>query len=636
MQDEGFPRHALRLALPAVFLISLAVLAFEVALTRVFSVMLSYHFVFAIISVAMLGLGVGGLLYRRWGSPVPDRALWIGGQVFALSIATSVALILTLPIYDSQALAGVRFWVYVALAAVPFTAAGFTVAGLFQRFSPRSSIIYGADLLGAAAGALAVVPAMNAMGAVSLMFLVATVGAVGGLLLGLPRRRRALTSVATVVALGGLFAVFLVTGSGIRAPIANDSNKEMYKMLEEPDLAAQVVESRWSSFGRTDLVKSANNANEMWIFVDGAAGSPMYRLDALLKDPQAKMQLTMHSGESFPFRFLKAGEKRSALILGPGGGRDVVVALLGGVKDITAVEVNPDVVRIVREYKDFNGGIYSGRPGVSVIVGEGRNFVRATDKKYDLIMAAIPVTKSSRSIEGYALTENNLFTVEAFRDYLAHLTENGRLIIVGHSDAEIVKLASLALAAFGKEGMPETQAMKHLYTVASDMMPAIVVQKRPLSRREAQDMHAPIHELGFDSGALFIPWVPQQVFGPLRMFDQGLVDVSSGSRSMEDLIETARPDLGVPTDDRPFFYKFQRGLPSPFDAFVILMAGAAVALVALTMLPRKQVPHPSTFLGALRQGAGLKVYLVLFSLLGLGYMLVEIAFFQRLTLYISQ
>jgi spermidine synthase/predicted MFS family arabinose efflux permease len=607
-----------------------------VALTRVFSVMLTYHFVFAIVSAAMFGLGVGGFLFKRWGAAAPERATWIGALVLSLSLAGSVVLILTLPVYGSPALAGVRFWLYLALATVPFGAAGYTVSGLFQRFPEGSSLLYGADLLGAAAGALAVVPAMDRFGPVDVVLLSAAVVAAGALLLGLPRRRRVLAAIGAVVVFGSLFSVLVASRANFRVPIANDPNKEMFGMLADPANAAHIVESRWSSFGRTDLVKSDLMPDQMWIFVDGAAGSAMYNLDPILKNPQEKMQLTQHFEESFPFPFLKADEKRSALTLGPGGGRDVVVAILGGVKDITAVEVNPDVVGIVRQYSNFDGGIYSGRPGVTAIVGEGRNYVRTTAKRFDLIMLSIPITKSSRSVEGYALTENNLFTVEAFEDYLNHLTANGRIIIVAHNDTEIYKLISIALGAFAKQAVSEREAMKHLYTIASTMMPAIVIQKQPLSLAEVNAIHGKLHSFGFDKGAFFIPWTAQQTRGPLRMLDQNLVDIANGSLSMAALAKTEPVDLRAPTDDRPFFYQLTRGLPSPFGTFGVLMALSVGAIAVLVALPRKRRPKPTTFIATLRDNPMLKLYLVLFFALGIGYMVIEIAFFQKLTLYISQ
>ena len=625
------------MALPSVFLISLSILIFEVALTRIFSVMLSYHFVFAIVSAAMLGLGAGGFLFKWLRGSARDGAIWIGAFVYSLSLAAAVVLILTLPIVGSSGLAGVRTWVYILLAIVPFAAGGFAVAGLFRRFPEGSSLLYGADLVGAAAGALAVVPAMDAWGGVNVVFLAASVAAGGALLLGLSRLRRVLPALAALIVFAGLFAAFAQSGAGPSVPIANDPNKEMQGMLADPSLSARVVESRWSSFGRTDLVASDLTPDEMTLFVDGAAGSAMFNLDALRKDRRERMQLEMHSGESFPFPLLKAKEKRSALILGPGGGRDVAVALLGGVKKITAVEVNPDVVKLVRQYSDFNGGIYSGRPGVTAVIGDGRNFVRTTDKRFDLIMAAIPVTKSSRSVDGYALTENGLFTVEAVGDYLDHLTADGRLVFAAHNDVEIYKLIAIVLAAYGDHGMSEAEAMRHLYAVGSEMMPTLVVQKQPVTAVEANVIHRRLHQLGFDKGATFVPQIPQQTGGSLRMFDQALVDISAGSLSIATVAEEETTfDLRPATDDRPFFYKYERGLPSPFGVFAVVLALAAVVLCVLVALPRKAGSVSRTFVGQLRQNPKLKGYLVLFFALGIGYMLIEIAFFQKLSPFIAQ
>ncbi len=633
---DGASKRAYRLALPAVFLISLSILVFEIALTRIFSIMLSYHFVFAIVSAAMLGLGIGGLLYARLGAAVRDGAVWLGALVYALSLAVSVTLILTLPILGSSGLAGVRLWVYIILAIVPFVAGGFAVAGLFRRFPEGGSLLYGADLTGAAVGALAVVPAMDAWGGVNVVFLAASVAAGGALLLGLPRLRRVVPALAALLVFAGLFAAFAQSGPGPRVPIANDPNKEMQGMLADPTLGARIVESRWSSFGRTDLVASDAAPNEMEIFVDGAAGSAMFNWNALRTDRQERMQLAMHSGESFPFPLLKPAQKRSALILGPGGGRDVDVALLGGVKRITAVEVNPDVVAIVRKFSAYNGGIYSGRPGVTAVVGDGRNFVRTTDSRYDLIMAAIPVTKSSRSVEGYALTENGLFTVEAMGQYLDHLNGDGRLEFVAHNDVEIYKLIGLVLAAYRAQGVSEAEAMQHLYTVGSDMMPTLVVQKQPLTVAEANVIHKRLHEQGFDKGAMFVPLVPQQTAGPLSMFDPALVAVSNGSSSMATVAKESDYDLRPATDDRPFFYKYERGLPSPFGAFAVVLALAALAVAVLVALPGKSEPASRHFIGQLRQDPRLKGYLVLFSALGIGYMLIEIAFFQKLSPFIAR
>ncbi|MCL5734219.1 MAG: hypothetical protein M1274_01290 [Actinobacteria bacterium] len=633
-----------KLVLPALLLISFAVLTFEVALTRVFSVILSYHFVFAVVSSAMFGLGIGGVIFRRWGPRLPGRSIWVGTMALSLSLAVSLLLILVIPVGGSGAVSGLRLALYLILAVVPFGAAGTVVSGLFQTFSDRSSLLYGADLVGAAGGALVVVPAMNLIGPVNLVLLTAVVAAAAAILLGLPRFAQILPAVAAAVIIVGAAVVLIAGGIDITVPITTDPNKDMASALSDPNEQFRILESRWSSFGRTDLLESPLYPNQKYLFVDGAAGSPMYDLNAVLGNPQVQADLMMHSGEFFPFEFLKDDQKRTALILGSGGGQEVVTAILGGVKLITAVEVNPDVVKIVQEYKDYSGAIYSGRPGITAVVAEGRNYVRSSLKKFDLIMASIPITKSSRSVEGFALTENNLFTVEALGDYLDHLTDNGRIIIVAHSDHEIYRLVGLALGAFGRRGVSETEAMNHLYTVPSEMMPTLVVQEQPLTQSDAEAIHAKIHGHGREGSALFIPHIQQQyaTLGPnypgppISMLDRRLVEIAQGMPSATAFSQNTDLDLSPTTDDRPFFYDDYPGLPSPFPVFLGLLIASLVGVGTLLILPRNHNKSPSSFIGTLRAGNRLKTYLALFFLLGLGYMVVEISLFQKLSLYISQ
>lgn len=634
----------IRPAMISLFLFSSAVLAFEIALTRVFSVMLSYHYVFAIVSIALLGLGLGGLLFQRWGTQRARAAIQTFATAFPLLMAGVLVAILSIPV-GSGILADFAFWVYLLFAIIPFCAAGLAISGLFQLLPQKSSWLYGADLLGAALAALLVVPAMDAVGAVNVIFLAAALGALGSVVLALPGLRRSLIGGTAVLLMVGAFVGLVLTKTSITVPIAKDPAKDMSQMLANPAFQAKIVESRWSSFGRTDLVKSELLPNEMTIFVDGAAGSSMYNIKAILADKDETAHLTLHFGEFFPFFLLKQEERRTALTIGPGGGRDVVVALLGGVKSIKAVEVNPDVVQIVKDYAKFNGGLYTDIPEVTPIVAEGRNYVKTSKELFDLIMLSIPVTKSTRSVEGYALTENNLFTVEAFGDYLNRLSTNGRMIIVAHNEAEIYKLVSLTVKAFENRGVSQQEAMKHLYTIASGMMPTIVIQNQPLTPDQATQVHELSHKMGFDQGAFYIPYIDQTAVNPqerlgvdkeLRMFDRALVAVAQGKVPMETLAKNASLNIEAPTDDRPFFFQFERSLPSPFGVFLVLIIALVGGVATLCLLPRKPLAVPSTFLEAVRADRRLKAGVVLFFALGVGYMMIEIAFFQRLIVFFGQ
>ena len=629
---------------PTVFLVSFAVLTFEVALTRVFSVMVSYHFVFAIVSASLLGLGVGAGLLKRWRRLIPSGAVHVSALVFALLVAGSTLGIVLLPIPDGAA-STAGLLVYLILAALPFCAAGLTISGIFQEFPGKASILYGADLLGAGLAALGVVFLLDATSAPNVVLLAAAAAALGAAAAGWSQGRVPVAALASLLVLAGAFAAMTLTGLQVPLTIANDPNKDMYRLLSNPSAKARIVDSRWSSFGRTDLVATALLPNEMTLFVDGAAGSAMYDLEAIMRNPEELAHITLHFGGYFPFMSLRDDQRDSALIIGPGGGRDVIVALAGGVKSITAVEVNPDVVRLVRKYASFNGGIYTGAAGIDVRVAEGRDFVRRSNQRFDNVMLSIPVTKSSRSVEGYALTENYLFTVEAFADYLDHLTPEGRIIIVAHDDAEIYRLISLAVTALNKRGVPDSEALKHVYTVAPPMMPAVVIQNRPFTAAEAAAIHPRIRDLGYDQGNFFVPYIKPapvragerlEVDAHWRMFDRLLVDVSEGRRSLKDLVRAASADISAVTDDRPFFYKVERGLPRPFRAFAVLLIGAAGLLVVLVARRRRPEAGTATLAQALSSARGPRAFLLLFSLLGVGFMTVEIALFQKLMLYLGQ
>lgn len=626
-------------------IVSFGVLTFEVILTRIFSVMLSYHFVFAIISFALLGLGLGGMLLKKWQKWFPSSDYRHTSALFALLIAGSVFAIIKIPVFEHPAFVDLRLWVYIFFATLPFFFSGLVLAQIFHDFAQRSSIIYGFDLLGATLGALTAVPLLNIFGGVNAAIITAGAVVIGTFILSVSKGKWPLI---TYLSAGVLLIILVAAIPGFldtEIPIAMDPNKDLYRFLNHPRANAEIVETRWSAFGRTDLVRSELTPDEMSIFVDGAAGSAMYNLDSLMTDENQQTHLLGHFGEYFPFFFLEEDEKDNALIIGPGGGRDVVVTLLGNVKFITAVEVNPDVVQIVKDYKGFNGGIYSNLANVRVIVQEGRNFIRSTAEKYDLIMLALPITKSSRSVDGYALTENYLFTVEAFEDYLNHLTPEGRMVIVAHNNAEIYRLLVLALSALERQNIEQEDAMKHIYTLASGMMPTIVIKRHPFDSLAAASRHQRIHQAGYDRGNFYVPYVPQKTVRPVdrlkiefewRMFDQILVNISDGKLTMNQLINSTTIDLSPVSDDSPFFYKFEPALPQPFGLFSLFI----VIVIGLFSVPilfvRKNSRTNRPILEPFAAYPAMKVFLSVFFLLGVGFMLIEISLLQKLTLYIGQ
>lgn len=637
-QSGTEPRRAL-LSLLSIGSLSYAVLVFEVALTRIFSLLLNYHYVFAILSGAVAGLGIGAMAINYRVSISRKPAVTSAAMLFAVLLAASVLIIARLPPL------GTWTWpVFLLLATLPFIAAGFAIAGILQQFPSRIPMLYGADLMGAACGALSAIALMDAVGPINTVLVAAAVAGIGALGLEASRVRMPLVSGGVFLGLTALLLSVMRHGVEVRLPVTNDPDKEMLFLLSDPALKTKILETRWSSFGRTDVVGTELAPHQRMLFVDGGAGSLMYDLKAVLKNPKNLATITTQYGGFFPLPLLKDDEKSTALIVGLGGGKDTLAARLGGVKEITAVEVNPDVVDILRDYESFNGGVGTGRFGVTTVVGEGRAFLRNTNVRYDLILSAIPVTKSSRSVDGYALTENYLFTAEAFTDYLRHLSPNGRIILVAHNEMEIYRLISLAMAAFQKQGISEQEVMKRLYTVPAPLLPTLVVQKRPLTPEDAAAVDERLRRLRFDERPSYVPYrkhvlaerdeyIPDQ---QKPVVDERLTSVAEGRATLATVADSASYDISAVSDDRPFFYDLERGLPDPLGKCVGAMVALVAGLALLVGLRNPAGGNPTTFTSVLMSEPVLKRLASLCFLLGVGYMLVEIALFRKLMLFIGQ
>jgi hypothetical protein len=632
---ESMSRREARPLVISVSLISASVLMLEIGMIRVFSVMFESHYAFLLISMAVLGLGFGGVfvhkrLQKTIGTYPLERLLPISSALMGSSILIMTVLIIKFSIFRHILLSAM-------LVLIPFCFAGIFLSTVFRLYPKISGRLYAADLIGAATGAVLTIVMLEA-GAVRLNLVISVLAAIPTVLL-LPRTVPVKFNkrVLGLVVAGFIAAIILGSSSTILEPIpfANGAFKEMAHLLNHAEADSEIIDSRWSSFGRTDLVLNKNYPDDMGLFVDGTAGTAMYRFNG---DPESLnvSQFSDFSGY-FPFKLMPDQEKEKVLIIGAGGGREVLISILGGAKDITAIEANPDLVDIMKKHSDFNGGIYNNYPGVRVLAEEGRKFIRSTTEKFDVIMLSIPVTKTSRSLEGYALTENFLFTTDSISDYLDHLTDNGRLIVVAHADLEILRLVLTSLAALQKQGIPMDTAMNRLYVTGPETFPVFVLKKKPLTLKEAETIHSAIHESGYDSSSSFVPYIEQEKHSLLttegvvehHMLNPALYALSTGEVSRENLIDlfsVSGFDIKAVSDDAPFFYKFEAGLPSTLS---ILLFFSSVAMI-FCWIPKSKTHETVGTTG------NVFYFLLLFSLLGIGFMMIEIPLFQNFILFLGQ
>jgi hypothetical protein len=399
----------------------------------------------------------------------------------------------------------------------------------------------------------------------------------------------------------------------------------------------KIIETLWSAFGQTDLVAFGNSQEYMDIYIDGTAGTPMFRFNGDFKNPALSVnKLKTEFPGYFPFFFLKEVEKETALIIGPGGGRDILLAVMGGVQKITAIEVNKDIVEMVRKYSWYNGHIFNGFDFVDIVIDEGRNFLRRQKDTYDIIVLSLPVTNSSRSREGYALTENFLLTTDSIGDYLTHLTDEGRVVVVGHGDLSMLRLLSISLAALRKRGVDTTEAMKHIYMLGSGLYPVFVLKKTPFLREEVVPRFKTVLESDYDLLSSYFPHIQQR-----GRLNPALMSLESGRSDIHDVVREAKQlghDISPVSDNSPFFYKFENGIPRPVSRVFKL---SVVATFLVMMVPMffimKSKYKTSKRSNTKRETAGNPIpYVVIFLMMGLGFMMVEISLIQRFVLFLGK
>lgn len=620
-----------------IFLLSLSALSFEIILARIFSYVLAYHFVLIIIAFAILALALGQLYASRLAAKnsLSYNKYFI---VLQLLFPVSISAIFILPSIESVGSGSVGLIIYILLAGVTFFLVGIITALIFQANGEKSRTLYAFDMIGAAGGSLLGLFLLNTFSIVQSLAIILIIFSIASILsIPLVKRKGFILTTASIV-LASLYLILLTPD--IEINIATSSEKDLLRLKSNPSVKTTTIESKWNSFGRTDLVKFIypDSTTSMSMFIDGAAGTQVVNISELEKDKEKLFHTLMHSNMFFEFNFLKDNEKDSALIIGPGGGIDIAAAYFGKTKQIDAVEVNPTFVDFMKKY---NKTTFAGKPNINVIVGEGRNFVRNTKNKYDLIFLTIPITKGGRSTDFVNLTENYLFTQEALKDYLHILTEEGRIVFTTHNREETYKIISNYLDLQNKSGITNPEASNYFYVADQGMMPLLVIKKTPFNKDKIEQRHFISHQAGFDRGVSFFPFTEQiEIDTVVRgqkiewsMFDNVLYDVSKNKYNFHKLTNKASINLHPVTDNSPFFFNYELGLPDNLN--VLVFAGIILFILSIYMFKRDWGLSINTHKETELSRKNLRTLTIISFLLGFTYILSESYLFQAMNLQLN-
>jgi hypothetical protein len=611
-----------------VALTTLATLVLELSLTRIFSVVFYYHFAFLAISIALFGLGAGGVFSYA-------VARWNGGtfsKLGSLAMANAAAVVLALAYIMSPLVrpGGMAVIAVYFISALPFFMAGSVVSLIISETIARVDRVYFFDLAGAAGGCLALIPMLNYFGGPNTVIGSAVIYSVAAAIwfnIAGSSFRRA----AAVVAALCLAAFMVLNGAlhilDIRWAKGRELPKEFFV--------------RWNSFSRIGVAPEQGNPGVDLIYIDADAstGVPPYDWDHL--DDRTRHNL-LYDGPGIPY-VLRPGAK--TLVIGPGGGWDIARSFASGSKDITGVEINPIIANTIlrQKYADLNHRLYF-RPEVHIEVEDGRTFVRASAEKYDVIQATLVDTWASTAAGAFALSENNLYTTDAFYDYLTHLTDNGLMVFTRwgfEPPRESLRLLSLALVALDHLG--ESDPARHVIVLRGQndrlrdwgAQDTVLVSRKPLSDSDGR--------IARDAAAIAkmqAVYVPGD--GAANEFGRMLASGNPWRFS-----DTYPYNVTPVSDDKPFFfytvqtrdvwnfvrnasrltadYKVNRAVPMLFGVIGVSIVATALILVLPRLLLGSRLPADRSILK----------FLWYFLFIGAGYILIQVALIQKFVLFLG-
>lgn len=668
--SSSIARPPVRLLL-AVALISASVLGFEVALTRVFAVLLRYHLAFLAVSIAVCGLGLGGYVahWLRRRGPLP---LSLIANLFGVTIALAiVAMLRGIFAYIPQ-----FYWLSAIVVLVPFTLAGVWLAEAFARYPQWSGRIYAWDLVGAALTAVAIVGMLQLVSAIDACLILAGLAAASGIVSREWAAGAIWKSLLSALMPLALFALLVVNFTSPRwlkptsyaermqlidvppvPPVMDSENQSLadkgytqplFTELALPGNKSRIVDTRWNAFARTDVVKDPALAESFYLYTNGNVPTNMMQWSGKSLQPIGKFRGYFKLNDwAFGNAPIGAGKpaagswnapspqrRGKVMSIGPGGGLDALLSLWHGCESFEGAEINPSIVGLMNEpkYVTFNGGLYQ-RPDVHVVTAEGRAYVReavAHTKQFDLLFSAL--TKTATAGQGMALLESFIYTTDAFNDYLNALSKDGQLTILLDQPILLDRFFTTAITVLRQRnpGMTVEAACQHIALVANpEMGPyrfGIVVQKSPFTLAQTYQLDASARTLGLDP-----LWIPRQsqkdVYGMIGTGQLKLDEFIAGT-AKESLI-----DISPCPDDRPFVLDTSIVTLPIFKQLAVLSLAQALGLFAFSwFVGRRRVAgeaeREQQFAFSQNDGA-----MVLYFLgLGVGFMLVEIPMMQKLIL----
>jgi hypothetical protein len=636
------------------FVVTLSTLAYEIVLTRIFSVTMWYHFAFVAISVALFGTTVGALIVHLRPHWFTDdqvkRQMWRFSLAYAVSVAVAFVAQLSMPFrveLDATAVFSVVFTCLII--SVPFVCAGVVVCLALTRFPDRVNRLYAADLVGAGIGCVVLVVAFRFFDGPSLVLFIAAIAALGALLLAIDaseRRGQVLAGLALIVLLGGAFGNSYQHGRN--APFV-----KIFWTKDERDPTHMF--DRWNAFSRVTV---DGNPDELRAPMGTGLSTEcppeylqVYQLDMLI-DSTAGTVATRYSGNPDETNFLRCDISNlvyhavegddfdQAAVIGVGGGRDVLSALEFDVDRVTGIEINGNILDLVNGTLGEFTGHLDQDPRVHFVNDEARSWLTRTDERFDSIQISLIDTWAATSAGAFALTENSLYTTEAWDTFLDRLQPGGILSVsrwFRHENPdpfEILRTTALAAEALTERGVENPRDHILIYEGPplepyAQTVGTVLVSAEPFTPEVLDRIERMTQELAFTP-----------ILTPDDATDQWDFAGLTAPGGPGPALAGFDADVSPPTDNRPFFFQMATlgdvltGDVENTQIFSPMMTLGALGLTVL-LIAAVCIGGPLVKLGRETSHRGRVPYYLYFAGIGLGFLMVEISQLMRLSTFLG-
>ena len=622
----------------AIFVLAAATLAYQILITRFFSVMLYYHFAFAAISLAMLGLTRGAMtVYDQPEKYSPER---VGVEFarhaanFAISSVGAMIAFLCVPLVVPADAVAIALAVVAFAFVMPFTESGVCITLLLTRLPYGGGWLYASDLSGAALGCLGVIFVLLLIDPVSATLWIGAFAAGAGWMVARPegdaRARR----------FSGAVALALAGAAALHTGLAASGHSHLGVFWAKGEAQTGTLFERWNTYSRVRVTGEGESTPAGW----GMSRAPQGKIEQKRLDIDADTAtvITRFDGDLAKLFYLQddvingaylVQPPKAVAVVGVGGGRDVLSALYFGAKSIRGIEINPAIFEVLTDkFADFSGHL-DRQPGVALVNAEARSYINHSPERYDLVQISLIDTWAATAAGGLTLTENRLYTVEAWGDFYRALNPGGMLSVSrwyepnGHR-GEFYRLVAIAAEALQRKGVPAAELSRHVIALNVGGIVNVISRPDAFTAAEWQSARQRLTAQGFTI-----------LLGPDVAFDTVTTTMLSG-KADKAFFDSLPENVAPSTDDNPFFFYTSRlGLDtfssgnfahasSAVSTTLALVLAALLACVAYIVLPYLRAARTMPL-------STLTPPVAYFSAIGMGFMLIEISQMQRLMVFLG-